>query len=174
MGIRKARVGDVRRIKQLIDDYMQEGFMLPRPLSELYEDLRDFFVWEEEGEVHGCVGLHILWEDLAEVKSLVVDRHGRNRGIGKQMVQACIDEAIALKIKQVFALTMIPNFFLKMGFHLLDKAHLPHKVWAECIKCYKYPSCDEVALGLIVCEGVQTTPHVLQSTVSASPGSGEK
>ncbi|MFB3789447.1 MAG: N-acetyltransferase [bacterium] len=151
-GFRKARVEDVRRIKQLIDTHMQEGFMLPRPLSELYENLRDFYVWEEDGVIHGNVGLHIVWENLAEVKSLVVDHHGRGRGIGKQLVNLCLEEARQLHIQKVFALTQIPDFFLKLGFALLDKAQLPHKVWAECIKCHKYPSCDEIAVGITVLE----------------------
>ncbi len=174
MVIRKACVGDVRRIKELIDIYMQEGFMLPRPLSELYEDLRDFFVWEDDGEVHGCVGLHILWEDLAEVKSLVVDRQGRKLGIGRKLVERCIEEARELKIEKVFALTMIPDFFIKIGFEILDKAQLPHKVWAECIKCPKYPDCDEVALGITVCEGIRQTPHILNSQAAELPESGNQ
>ncbi|MGI6454470.1 MAG: N-acetyltransferase [bacterium] len=152
MGIRKARIDDVRRIKQLIDNHMHEGFMLPRPLSELYENLRDFYVVEEDGMVHGCVGLHIVWEDLAEVKSLVVDHYGRNKGWGRKLVEACLEEARALQIKRVFALTQVPRFFYKLGFSEVDRAHLPHKVWAECIKCHKFPECDEVAVGVTVCE----------------------
>ena len=128
MGLRKARVGDVVRIKELIDNHMKEGFMLPRPLSELYENVRDFFVWEEDDVVHGCVGLHIVWEDLAEIKSLVVDHFGRTKGWGKQLIERCIQEADDLQIQKVFALTMIPDFFTKQGFKLLDKAELPHKV----------------------------------------------
>lgn len=152
MGIRKARIDDVRRIKQLIENHMHEGFMLPRPLSELYENLRDFYVWEEDGVVHGCVGLHIVWEDLAEVKSLVVDHYGRGQGWGRSLVEACIEEARELQIRRVFALTQVPHFFQKMGFDVIDRAHLPHKVWAECIKCHKFPECDEVAVGVTVCE----------------------
>ncbi|MEW6233997.1 MAG: N-acetyltransferase [Candidatus Omnitrophota bacterium] len=152
MVLRRACVGDVRRIKQLIDDYMKEGFMLPRPLSELYENCRDFFVWEEDGSVQGCAALHIVWEDLAEVKSLVVDRQGRKKGWGKSLVQHCLDEARELKIHRVFALTKIPDFFLKMGFEMMDRSDLPHKVWAECIKCHKFPDCDESAVGIVVCE----------------------
>jgi len=122
--------------------------MLPRPLSELYESLRDYFVWEEDGVVCGCVGLQIVWEDLAEIKSLVVDRSGRGKGWGKALVRQCLLEAKAMQIDRVFALTQSPQFFAKLGFELVDKAELPHKVWAACIKCYKFPNCDETAVGV--------------------------
>ncbi|MBN2326400.1 MAG: N-acetyltransferase [Candidatus Omnitrophica bacterium] len=152
MEIRKANVGDVPAIKQLIDDHQQEGFMLPRPLSELYENIRDFFVVEEDESIHGCVGLHVVWGDLAEIKSIVIDHHGRGKGWGRRLVQICLDEARTMQIKRVFALTKIPDFFLKLGFTILDKAELPHKVWTECIKCPKFPKCDEVAVGITACD----------------------
>ncbi|RJP33266.1 MAG: N-acetyltransferase [Candidatus Omnitrophota bacterium] len=151
MGIRKAQITDVRRIKQLIEDHMHEGFMLPRPLSELYENMRDFYVWEEEEMIHGCVGLHIVWDNLAEIKSLVVDHFGRGKGWGKELVHHCLEEAQDLHIPRVFALTKIPDFFVKLGFELVDKDQLPHKVWSECIRCPKFPGCDEVAVGIWVC-----------------------
>ncbi len=160
MGIRKAQIKDVSRIKQLIDEHMHEGFMLPRPLSELYENMRDFFVWEEEGTIHGCVGLHIVWEDLAEIKSLVVDHHGRGKGWGKQLIQACLDEAKDMQIERVFALTQIQDFFVKLGFEILDKEQLPHKVWAECIRCYKFPHCDEVAVGIRICASQEVSANI--------------
>ncbi len=150
MGIRKARVDDVRRIKQLIETHMHEGFMLPRPLSELYENIRDFFVYDVDGEVHGAAALHIVWEDLAEIKSLVVDHYGRGKGWGRELVNACLEEAREHNIDRVFALTQAPGFFNKLGFFEVDRAHLPHKVWAECIKCHKFPECDEIAVGINV------------------------
>lgn len=156
MGIRRARITDIRRIKQLIDNHMQEGFMLPRPLNELFEHVREFFVYEEDGVVYGCVGLHIFWSNLAEIKALVVDReHGRNRGWGKALIDACLEEARELQISQVFALTQIPDFFIKQGFEILDKTQFPHKVWTECIRCPKFQNCDEVAVGITVCEPVE-------------------
>lgn len=146
MNIRKAKISDVRKIKKLIEDYMQEGFMLPRPLSELYENLRDFYVVEEGDELWGSVGLHIVWEDLAEIKSLVVSKELRQKGLGKDLIGRCLEEAGMLGIKRVFALTKIPGFFLKLGFKELNTDQLPHKVWAECIKCPKFPDCDEIAV----------------------------
>lgn len=157
MGIRRAKITDVRRIKQLIDEHMQEGFLLPRPLNELYENVREFHVYEgEDGVVHGCAGLHIFWADLAEIKSLVVDHHGRGRGWGKLLIEACLQEARELQIARVFALTQIPGFFLKHNFQILDKTHFPHKVWSECIRCPKFQNCDEVAVGITIGEPVES------------------
>lgn len=152
MILRKARIHEVRRIKQLIEQHMHEGFMLPRPLSELYENLRDFWVVEEDGEVHGCAGLHIVWENLAEIKSLVVDHFGRKKGWGKKLVEACLDEAQEMKIGRVFALTQIADFFGKLGFQVIDKSELPHKVWSECVRCPKFTECDEIAVNITLFE----------------------
>ncbi len=163
MGIRKARIQEVPRIKQLIEDHMKEGFMLLRPLSELYENVRDFFVWEEEGAIHGCSSLHIVWEDLAEIKSLAVDRTGRGKGWGRELVERCIEEAKTLQIQRVFALTQIPQFFEKLGFQVLDKDQLPHKVWAECINCPKFPGCDEIAVGITVLDPQQESETTVSS-----------
>lgn len=162
MPIRRATITDVRRIKQLIDSNMQEGFMLPRPLNELYENIREFVVWDEDGVVWGCAGLHIFWADLAEIKSLAVDRSGRGRGWGKALVNACLDEARELKISRVFALTQIPDFFITLGFDVMDKTHFPHKVWAECMRCPKFQDCDEIAVGITVCEPLDSEPAFAQ------------
>ncbi len=171
MKIRKACVADVPRIKKLIEDHMKEGFMLPRPLSELYENLRDFFVIELDGEVHGCVGLHIVWGNLAEIISLVVDHHGRKKGYGKALIEACLEEAKQLSIQRVFALTKIPDFFTRLGFEVLDKAELPHKVWAGCIKCHKFPDCDETAVGIKACVVSDVELSIPSSDMMRIPGS---
>jgi len=145
--IRKARMSDVKGIHQLIADYARKGDMLPRSLADIYENLRDYFVFEEnDGELVGSAAIHIMWEDLAEVRSLAV-RDGRmRRGVGTQLVESCISEAIVLGIGRVFALTYKPEFFEKLGFHIVDKSELPQKIWTDCLKCAKFPDCDEVAL----------------------------
>jgi len=145
--IRKARMSDVKAIHQLIAEYAQKGDMLPRPLADIYENLRDYFVFlGADGEVIGSAAIHIMWEDLAEVRSLAVREGKMRRGIGTQLVESCISEAIMLGIGRVFALTYKPEFFEKLGFHVVDKAELPQKIWADCLKCSKFPDCDEVAL----------------------------
>jgi amino-acid N-acetyltransferase len=124
--------------------------MLPRPLGEIYEFLRDFVIAldEQSGDVVGCCALHVVWEDLAEVRSLAVDDAHRGTGLGRRLVEACIAEACRLGIKRLFALTYVPGFFKKLGFHDLPKETLPHKVWSDCIKCHKFPDCDEQAVAL--------------------------
>lgn len=145
--IRKARMSDVKGVHQLIAEYARKGDMLPRSLADIYENLRDYFVFDDDdGELVGSAAIHIMWEDLAEVRSLAVREGKMRRGIGTQLVESCISEAIVLGIDRVFALTYKPDFFEKLGFHIVDKAELPQKIWTDCLKCAKFPDCDEVAL----------------------------
>ena len=145
--IRKARMSDVKGIQQLIAEYARKGDMLPRSLADIYENLRDYFVFDgDDGELVGSAAIHIMWEDLAEVRSLAVREGEMRRGIGTQLVESCISEAIMLGIDRVFALTYKPGFFEKLGFHVVDKSELPQKIWTDCLKCSKFPDCDEVAL----------------------------
>ena len=148
--IRKATIADVRTMYALLTRYATTGVLLPRSLSDLYDQLRDFFVFvpadaDTDTPVAMC-SLHICWEDIAEIRSLAVEESYLRQGIGRQLVSACLEEARTLQIGRVFVLTYVPPFFEKMGFDLVDKAVLPHKVWADCIKCVKFPDCDEIAL----------------------------
>jgi len=144
--IRKAKLGDAKQIHTLINFYAKKGELLPRSLNEIYEDLRDFFLYEKEGNIVGVCALHINWEDLAEIRSLAVKEEYCGQGYGTQLVKRCLQEARELEIKQVYTLTYRPTFFERLGFRLIDKNQLPQKVWSDCIKCYKFPECDEVAL----------------------------
>jgi amino-acid N-acetyltransferase len=146
--IRKARIKDVPEIQQMIAGHAQRGDLLPRALSELYGNLRDIFIYLEEGspEIIGTCSMHICWEDLAEIRSLVVRESYQGRGIGRRLVNASISEAATLGLNRIFVLTYKVEFFAKLGFRQVDKATLPHKIWADCIKCIKFPECDEVAM----------------------------
>lgn len=144
--IRKAQIADVKEIQKLLMTFANRGDMLSRSLSELYESLRDFYVVEEDGVLLGAAALHIVWEDLAEVRSVAVTEDAGRKGIGSRLVQACIAEARDIGLKRIFCLTYKPDFFAKHGFLLVDKAELPHKVWGDCIKCPKFPDCDENAM----------------------------
>lgn len=144
--IRKARIPDVPEIQRLINTFAERDAMLPRALSTIYENLRDFVVAEEDGAVVGCCALHVTWEDLAEVKSLAVDESQHGRGLGSKLVQVCLDEARQIGVPAVFALTYVPDFFIKQGFSRIDKGTLPHKIWTECINCPKFPDCGEEAV----------------------------
>ena len=144
--IRKAHIVDVKDIQKLLMTFANRGDMLSRSLSELYESLRDFYVFEEDGIILGAAALHIVWDELAEVRSVAVSEDAGRKGIGSVLVQACIAEAHEIGLKRIFCLTYKPDFFAKHGFRLVDKAELPHKVWGDCIKCPKFPDCDENAM----------------------------
>lgn len=144
--VRKAQISDVKDIQKLLTHFASRGDMLSRSLSELYESLRDFYIFDDGGKVAGTAALHIVWEDLAEIRSVAVAEEAGRRGIGTQVVQACIDEAREIGLKRAFCLTYKPDFFAKFGFHIVDKSELPHKVWGDCMKCVKFPDCDEIAM----------------------------
>lgn len=144
--IRKAKLKDVKEIQRLIKLYSTRGDILPRSLVELYDHLRDFYVYIQNRKVVGICALHICWEDLAEIRSLAVEEGARQKGVGAKLVEACLKESKALGAKKVFALTYRPDFFEKLNFKVVDKGVLPHKIWADCLKCVKFPDCDEVAM----------------------------
>lgn len=144
--IRKATVNDVKKIQKLVNYYARRERMLPRSLNELYENIRDFFIYTEGGKVLGCCALHIDWEDLAEIKSLAVLSSKGGKGIGTRLLDQCLKDAKVLKVRKVFALTYVPEFFEKFGFKIVDKKELPHKIWSECIRCMYFPGCKEIAM----------------------------
>jgi amino-acid N-acetyltransferase len=150
--IRKATMRDVKPIQKLLETYAQQGLLLPRSLNELYGNLRDYYVFvpEDKEQVAGACALHLCWEDLAEIKSLAVKKSYSGKGIGTRLVEACISEAITLGLYKIFALTYRVGFFERIGFRVVDKNRLPHKIWADCLNCVKFPECDEVALLLEV------------------------
>lgn len=144
--IRKAKLTDVKAIQALVNQYAGAGLMLPRTLNELYEHLRDFHVYEEQGAIVGVAALHVSWEGVAEIRSLAVSQDKVKRGIGGELVRQCLAEAAQLQAERVFVLTYQTGFFKKLGFHDIDKKELPHKVWTDCLNCVKFPNCDESAL----------------------------
>jgi len=144
--IRKAKLSDVKEIQRLINLFSTRGDILPRSLVELYDHLRDFYVFLQNQKVVGICALHVCWEDLVEIRSLAVDEKARNKGIGSKLIRACLKESKALGAKRVFALTYRPDYFKKFSFKVVDKNILPHKIWADCLKCVKFPDCDEVAV----------------------------
>ena len=146
--LRKARVKDVRPMQELIGRFASRGEMLPKSLSELYDQIRDFFVYEEDDLIVGVCALHVSWDDLAEIRSLAVQERYWGRGVGESLVRACIDESRQLGVERVFALTYRSQFFSKLGFEGIDKSTLPHKIWADCLRCAKFPDCDEEAVML--------------------------
>lgn len=144
--IRKAQLTDVKAMQTLINQFADSGQMLPRTLNELYEHLRDFHVYEEDGSISGVCALHVSWEGLAEIRSLAVRQERMKRGIGAELVRQCLKEAAELRVERVFVLTYQDGFFRKLGFKDADKKDLPHKIWTDCLNCVKFPNCDESAL----------------------------
>jgi amino-acid N-acetyltransferase len=144
--IEKAKISDVPQMHKLINHFAEKDEMLPRSLSELYENMRDCFVARDGDKLLGCVALHIFWSDLAEIRSLAVAEDSRDKGIGAELIKSCMKEAEELGIATVFCLTYHPDLFKKFEFLQVDKMELPRKVWSECYRCPKFPDCDEVAL----------------------------
>jgi amino-acid N-acetyltransferase len=144
---RKAEIHDAQGIHDLINFYAQRGEMLPRTMGEVFENLRDFYVVRPpDKDLMGCVALHIVWSDLAELKSLAVPENVQTRGIGSLLVDRAVEEARDIGLERVFALTYRPAFFERLGFVQADVMNLPRKVWNECYRCPKFPSCNEIAL----------------------------
>ncbi len=147
MGVlRRARVTDVPAAHELVNFYAAKGVMLPRARSEIYDFLRDFVVYEEDGDLAATGALHIVWDDLGEIRSVAVKEAYRGRGIATEIIEHLLSEAILLGLGKVFVLTFIPEFFGRFGFELVERSTLPHKVWADCIHCPHFPDCGEVPL----------------------------
>ncbi|MCD6293538.1 MAG: N-acetyltransferase [Deltaproteobacteria bacterium] len=148
--VRKAVIEDVEAIHEILNAFAAQGKLLPRSLSELYEHLRAYYVLETvPGErIQGVCGLGICWKDLAEIESLAITEVFQGQRLGRKLVDACLREAASLGLDEVFTLTYVPDFFVKIGFYEVDKSCLPHKIWADCLKCPKFPDCDETALML--------------------------
>ncbi len=146
--IRKAVLNDVIAIHTLLQLYSKKGELLARPLSKLYDHLRDFWVFEdpEKNKIVGCCALQFCWEDLAEIRSLAVDPGFTGRGIGSTLTERSIQEAVYFNIKNIFTLTYRPDFFKQFDFKTIDKNELPIKIWADCIGCVSFPNCDEIAM----------------------------
>lgn len=146
---RKAIIQDVISIHKILSYYVNQDILLPRSIADLYEHIRDFYVEdssEADGDLIGICSLIVSWEDLGEIRSLSVIESSQNRGIGSKLVDKCLEEAVELGLSRVFALTLRKNFFVDLGFVEIDKTLLPHKIWADCIKCPKFPNCDEIAM----------------------------
>ncbi len=143
---KKASVKDAKSIHSLVNKFAKKDDMLPRSLNEIYENIRDFIICTVDDSMIAVSALHILWEDLAEVRSVAVRKKYQGMGIGRKLIKQCLKEAKALGIGKIFALTYNPDFFTEQGFENIDKNSLPHKIWGECLKCHKFPECDESAV----------------------------
>jgi len=143
---KKAVLKDAKAIHSLVNKFARKEDMLPRSLNEIYENIRDFYVCFNNNSIVATAALHILWDDLAEIRSVSVSNKYQQQGIGKKLIKSCLNEAKKLGVSDVFALTYRPGFFKELGFKEIDKNSLPHKIWGECLNCHKFPDCDELAV----------------------------
>lgn len=147
MTIRKAALGDVGLIHDLLRHYAAQGELLARPLSKIYDHLRDFWIRESpDGGLAGCVALQFCWRDLAEIRSLAVHPDHRSGGIGRALVNRALEEAAAFHVERVFTLTYRPGFFEQLGFSIISRNDLPLKIWSDCLACVHFPNCNETAM----------------------------
>ena len=145
--IKKAVLKDAESIYKLINSFADKRLMLSRSLNYVYEKIREFWVYKQKGRVIGCSSLNVVgWQDLAEIKSLAVDKKYQRKGIGGLLVKACLKEAKTLGVERVFVLTYKPAFFRRLGFNAIKKEKLPHKIWSDCLNCSEFPECKEEAL----------------------------
>ncbi len=144
--VRKANVKDVPSIAEIVNLHAQKGVMLQRPISKIYDNLRDYYVVESNGKIIGCGALHVTWSDLAEIRAVAMKDGFNDKGYGTKIVEELIKEAKSLEIEKIFVLTYQDKFFKKMGFSEINKSELPQKIWSECINCVHFPNCDEIAM----------------------------
>jgi amino-acid N-acetyltransferase len=144
--IRKAVMADAKNIQNLVNSHAKVGLMLPVSINEIYEKILEFVVWDEDGEVLGCCAMHPTWENLAEIRSVAVSQFSVKKGIGTAVVESAMQMAREVGITDAFLLTYQPGFFAKLGFVETEKENLPKKIWSDCLKCAKFPDCDEIAM----------------------------
>ena len=144
--LRTATLNDVPAIHRLLAVYSELGVLLPRPESDIFNSLRDFYVIEAEGEIVACAALLIYTSELGEVRSLAVDPEYHKKGLGNRLVNQIETDARALGLSKLMALTYVVDFFQRLQFHVVDMSELPEKVWGACINCHKFQNCDEIAV----------------------------
>ena len=146
MNVRTAKITDAGAIYALINQHAEREKLLFRSKADIYENLQSFFVAQADTRIVGCCALQIVWSDLAEIKSLAVDSTAKGTGIGTMLVTHAATCARDLGLPKIFALTLEPDFFQKLGFQIVQKDTLPMKVWSDCATCPKQENCDEIAV----------------------------
>ena len=158
----KAQIRDVEEILELVNVFANSNLMLPRGPQYLYENIRDFVIASDRNVpvysltetrevlhlIVACGSLHVLWEDIAEVRALAIHPDYQHLGLGSKLVQHMQQEAKQLGIKRLFTFTLTEDFFKTLGFRKIERNGLPPKVWGECSRCPKYFHCDEIGMVL--------------------------
>ena len=157
MNVHKAQLVDVPRMMPLLNEFARQAEILPRLEADVYQSIRDWVIAEVDEKIVGMGSLLIMWGDLAEIRSLVIDPACQGQGIGREIVAQLLAEARSLELPRVFALTRKPGFFLKLGFQLTRIETLPRKVHKDCVFCPKFHACDEVAVVMSLEEALPVT-----------------
>ena len=144
--IRQAKINDAPVIQQIVNQYAKKGQMLQISRNEIYEKIYEFILWEDDEAVKGVCALHPTWSDTAEIRSLAVVEDYKRQKIGQAMVEYSLKRAKETGFTKVFALTYMQEFFESCGFKVTELDSLPKKIWTDCLKCPKYPDCDETAV----------------------------
>jgi amino-acid N-acetyltransferase len=145
--IRKAKINEVPEIRRFLVEFSRDGGILPRTLADLYGQLRDYYVYQQDrGSIWGIAALHICWAGLGEIRSVAVMPAHRGQGIASRLVEACLHEARTIGLSEIFLLTLIPEFFQRFGFKIVSREDLLPIVWADCVNCVKFPDCDEIPM----------------------------
>jgi len=146
MEYKKLTFNEVEQVHKLLNDYAAEGLMLSRSRNSIYENIRDYIIAVEDGKVVGVGALHMVWEKLAEIRSLAIKAEYKNKSIGREIVARLEKDGKELGVETFFALTYQPGFFEKCDYEQVPNNILPQKVWKECVHCPKYPYCDEIGM----------------------------
>lgn len=153
---RRAKVADAAPILKLVNELAAQQLMLPRSPAATVENIRDYIIAEIDGDFAGCGALHVVWTDLAEIRSLAVKPDAQKKGVGKRIVDELIEDALDLGIAKLFAFTYVPDFFHKCEFEVVEHASLPHKVFGDCMNCPKFNCCDEIAMARVLREAPES------------------
>ncbi|NTU67737.1 MAG: N-acetyltransferase [Chlorobiaceae bacterium] len=144
--VRNARLADASAISQITASYAGKGLMLKRPVENIIEDIRNFFVAEYQGKVIGCCAVAFYTERLAEIRSLAVVEEFKGARIGRLLIEKAESVLGEEGVREVFVLTLNPGFFGRMGYKDIDKEYFPQKIWRDCTNCPKLMACDEIAM----------------------------
>jgi len=144
--IRSAAATDVKLIHDLLAPLAANSIILERDEDDIFQHLQEFLVADYDGHMVGAVAMHVYGENLAEIRSLVVEPAYQQHGIGRLLVEGCEQWLAGLGVGQVFALTYVSSFFSRLGYEIVSKESLPHKIWTVCVHCSRFADCDEVAV----------------------------
>jgi amino-acid N-acetyltransferase len=144
--IRQAKYQDAESIQNLLRIFSETGKVLFRPLDDIRENILSFWVYEKNNDIAGVYSLKTGWGRFVELRSLGVDPQYSNQGIGTKMVEESIENALSTDCDSLFVLTYAVSMFARLGFSVVDKEKLPHKVWNDCNACLHQENCDETAM----------------------------